>query len=100
MHKKKRKDWKRYKSTESDADHTRACQVKNEDSKLTRQLCKEFEKDLSQNVKFDLKFFRRYCKLKNKPKISDIKGDGKRYFEVNTQLFYSLSDALPYSKQF
>ena len=40
-------------------------------------VCKEFEKDLAQNVKSDLKAFWRYCnsKLKNKPRIGDIKGN-------------------------
>jgi len=77
MHTKKRKAWKQYKSRKSDADQTRVCQVKNELSKLTRQLCKEFEKDLTQNVKSDPKASWKYCnsKLKNKPRISDIKAN-------------------------
>ena len=51
--------------------------MKNELSKLKRQLCKEFEKDLAQNVKSDLKAFWRYrnFKLKNKHRIGDIKGN-------------------------
>ena len=52
MHMKKRKARKQYKYTKSDADQIRACQVKNELSKLTRQLCKAFEKDTAQNVNF------------------------------------------------
>ena len=77
MHKRKRKAWKQYKITNSDADHIRACQVKNNLSKLTRQLCKDFEKDLARNVKSDPKAFWRYCntKLKNKPRIGDIKAN-------------------------
>jgi len=60
MHRKKRKAWKQYKLTKSDADHIRACQVKNELSKLTRLLCKEFEKDLAQSVKCGPEAFWRY----------------------------------------
>jgi len=43
----------------------------------SRQLCKEFEKDLAQNVKSDPKAFSRHCnsKLKNKPRIGDIKAN-------------------------
>jgi len=56
MHMKKCKAWKQNKSTKSDAGHIRECQVKNELAKLTRQLCKQFEKDLAQNAKFGPKW--------------------------------------------
>lgn len=69
-----RKAWKYYKSRRNDAGHTIGCQIKNTFSKLTCQLCKDFEKDLAQNVKSDPKAFWRCnnSKLKSKLRISDI----------------------------
>jgi len=71
MHKKKRKGWKQYHENNSDADHIVTWQVKNELSQLTHQLCKGLEKDLARNVKYDPKL----SKLKNKPRIGNIKAN-------------------------
>ncbi|KAK2146273.1 hypothetical protein LSH36_621g01009 [Paralvinella palmiformis] len=81
MHTKKHKAWIQHKSTKSDADHLRVSQVKNQLFKLTRQLCKEFEKLMAQNVKSNPKYLLpRYCnsKLKNKHRIDDIKASDSR----------------------
>ena len=91
------------------ADHVRATQLKNELSRLTRSLCREFERDLARNVKTNPKAFWRYCnsKLKNKPKLGDLKNSegavvwysdifrrNNRSFVVQLFLCY-LTDSLP-----
>ena len=75
LHKKNRQAWMKYKQTKSCADHVRATQLKNELSRLTRSLCREFERDLARNIKTNPKAFQRYgnSKLKNKPRLRDLK---------------------------
>jgi len=64
-----------HKQTTSYTDHVRATQLKNELSRLTQSLCREFERDLARNVKTNPKAFWRDCnsKLKNKPRLGDPK---------------------------
>ena len=74
LHKKKKVGWKHYKRTKDKHNYIRANQLKNDLSKLTRQLCREFEKDLARNMKSNPNAFWRYCntKLKTKPRIGDL----------------------------
>ena len=74
LHKKKKDAWNHYKRTKDKHDYIRANQLKNDLSKLTRHLCREFEKDLARNMKTNPKAFWRYCntKLKTKPRIGDL----------------------------
>ena len=47
---------------------------KNDLTKMTRNLCQEFEKFIAENIKTDLKAFWRYTnsKLKSRPKLGDL----------------------------
>ena len=74
LHKKKKDAWNHYKRTKDKHDYIRANQLKNDLSKLTRNLCREFEKYLARNMKTNPRAFWRYCntKLKTKPRIGDL----------------------------
>lgn len=82
MAKQKRKHhaWKRYIDSGDYLDYIRATQEKNELTLLTRNLCRDFEKDIARNIKENPKAFWRYTnsKLKNRPKLGDLQtADGK-----------------------
>ena len=93
LHKTKRQTWMKYKQTKSYADHLRATQLKNELSRLTCTLGRDFERDLAHNVKNNPKVFWQYCnsKLKNKPRLADLntsegalaQGDNEKAYLLN-----------------
>ena len=56
-------------------DYIRATQEKKKElTKMTRNLCREFEKDIAKNIKIDPKAFWRYTnsKLKSGPALGDL----------------------------
>jgi len=72
--KKKYNAWKHYTQTGDYIDYVRATQEKNELTKMTRNLCREFEKDIAKKLKTDPNTFWRYSnsKLKSRPKLGDL----------------------------
>ena len=55
--KKKYNAWKLYTQTGDYIDYVRATQEKNELKEMTRNMCREFEKDIAKNIKTDPKVF-------------------------------------------
>ena len=74
-HRKKQRAWKKYKESGNRWDYVRATNEKNELTMMTRNLCRDFERNLAMNVKQNPKAFWRYCKskLKNRSKLGDLK---------------------------
>ena len=74
LRKKKYNSWQRYMQTGDYTDYVRAARDRDNLIKSTRKLCRDFEQDLSRNIKSDPKAFWRYTnsKLKNRPKPVDM----------------------------
>ena len=72
--KKKYNSWQRYMQTRDYIDYVRAARDRDNLMKSTRELCREFECDLSRNIKTDPKAFWRYTnsKMKNRPRLGDL----------------------------
>ena len=79
MRKLKRKysAWKRYCDTEEYTDYVCAQNEKKELSKMTKKLCKDFEHEISKNIKTNPKAFWRYVqsKVKSRSSIPDLKAE-------------------------
>ena len=75
--KKKYNSWQRYMQTGDYINYVRAARDRDNLIKSTRELCREFERDLSRNIKTDPKAFWRYTnsKMKNRPKLGDLQQD-------------------------
>ena len=71
---KKYNAWKRYINIGDYIDYVRAAQEKNKLTQMTRQLCRKFEKDLSNNIRQDPKAFWRYVRSKSQSRstLGDI----------------------------
>lgn len=98
-HRKKQRAWKRYKETGNRWDYIRATNEKNELTLMTRNLCRDFEYNLAENIKKNPKAFWRYCKskLKNRSRLGDLKStdgtltsDDKAKAELLNEYFVSV----------
>ena len=75
--KKKYSAWKRYCETEEHIDYISAQKEKDELSKMTKKLCRDFEHDISKKIKTNPKGFWRYVqsKVKSRSHLPDLKSD-------------------------
>ena len=74
--------WKRYTRSQSTADHVAYTQARNALRTLTRNLRKQFERQIANNVKENPKAFWNYARnrMKTRPALGNIEGiDGKLY---------------------
>jgi len=79
---KKNRLWKRYTRSQSQSDYRSYTEARNALRVLTRNLCKEFERQIANNIKVNPKAFWNYAqnRMKIRPSMGSVEGiDGKLY---------------------